>query len=52
MFEKIRSMSPKTRWFAFNWFIYFLALIVTALYCYARLDFARTQPPVEHVKKT
>ena len=38
MLKKLKATDPKVRWFAFNWFIYFLALIVTTLYCYLRLS--------------
>jgi hypothetical protein len=34
----------KTKWFLFNWLIYGLALILTLVYCYLRLDFVRSGP--------
>ncbi|MEI8124257.1 MAG: hypothetical protein WCG42_00700 [Parachlamydiaceae bacterium] len=34
--------SPKTKSFVLNWMIYGLTIIVTAIYCYARLDFVRS----------
>lgn len=37
MIKKLLKMDPKTRWFAFNWAIYLLILIVTTLYSYFRL---------------
>lgn len=42
----------KVFWFVFNWFIYLLVLIVTTVYSYARLDYVRTKPLSENVKKT
>jgi len=51
MFEKFRSHDSKTKWFVFNWVIYLLLLVITTIYCYARLDFVRTTPPPkENVK--
>ena len=52
MLERLRKMNSKTRWFVFNWVIYFLCMIATTLYCYGRLDFVRTKNLSEHVKKT
>lgn len=50
MLEKIRSINPHTRWFIFQWVVYFILMLVTTVYCYARLDYVRTQPPKENVK--
>lgn len=52
MFGKIRRISPKTRWFIFNWAIYFLLMLVTTIYAYGRLDFVRTKNISENVKTT
>lgn len=41
---KIAMSDNKTRWFLFNWVIYGLALIITLVYCYLRLDFVRSGP--------
>lgn len=38
----LKDANPKTRYFAFNWAIYGIAIIVTTLYCYARLDYVRS----------
>lgn len=46
------TVNPKMRWFIFNWALYILALILTTVYAYARLDFVRTQPYSENVEKT
>ena len=34
-----KEASPQTKYFALNWAIYGIAIIASALYCYARLDF-------------
>lgn len=50
MFEKIRSINPHTRWFIFQWAVYFILMLLTTVYVYARLDFVRTKPLEENVK--
>lgn len=40
--EEYNESSTKTKWFIFNWAIYGLALLITTLYCYARLDYVRS----------
>lgn len=53
MIEQIKNYAaPHTRWFIFNWVIYFILLIFTTVYCYARIDFVRTQPLQENVEQT
>lgn len=50
MFEKIRSINPHTRWFIFQWAVYFILIVLSTVYVYARLDFVRTKPLEENVK--
>lgn len=53
MLKKLSALRSKTLWFAFNWAAYFILLIATFVYSYARLDFVRTTPPpIENVKQT
>ena len=45
MFEWLREYTeanPQTRYFVLNGLIYGLAIIITTLYCYGRLDFVRS----------
>ena len=44
--------SPQTKFFALNWFIYGLAIIVTTIYCYAQLNFGKSDPDSKQVAKT
>jgi|LakMenEpi03Aug12_release.lakeMendotaPanAssembly.Ray.scaffolds.fasta_scaffold110694_3 hypothetical protein len=39
---KFKDASPQTKYFALNWFVYGLALIVSTVYCYGRLDYVRS----------
>ena len=50
MFEKIKSINAHTRWFIFQWAVYFILMLLTTLYVYARLEFVRTKPLEENVK--
>lgn len=36
--------NPQTKYFVLNGLIYGLAIIITTLYCYGRLDFVRSYP--------
>ena len=48
MIKRMRQFfeaSSKTKYFALNWIVYGAALIITTLYCYARLDYVRSGPP-------
>lgn len=50
MFKWIRAFKEadrKTQYFALNWLLYTLAIVVTTLYCYARLDFVRSGMPLK-----
>jgi hypothetical protein len=38
------NASAQTQFFVLNWIVYGLAIIITACYCYARLDFVRSYP--------
>ena len=39
--EQFKEADPKTKSFIFNWFIYGLALVLTTVYCYSRINYAR-----------
>lgn len=41
-FEEYNESTPQTKYFILNWIIYGLAIIITTVYCYARLDFVRS----------
>lgn len=47
-----READPKTKSFIFNWAIYGIAIIVTTIYCYGRLDFDRTGKPQKAQEET
>lgn len=40
--KQYQAASPQTKYFIFNWIIYGLAIIITTVYCYGRLDFVRS----------
>jgi hypothetical protein len=40
--RQYNAATAQTRYFVLNWIVYGLALIVTTVYCYARLDFVRS----------
>jgi hypothetical protein len=45
MFKWIQEFfesSRKTKYFALNWAVYGIAIIVSTAYCYGRLDFVRS----------
>lgn len=48
-----RGAKPQTKYFILNWFVYGLVIILTTVYCYARLDYVRSdhRPPTEDTKK-
>lgn len=48
--SEFSQANPKTKWFIFNWAIYGIAIIVTTVYCYARLNFVRSYK-IEEPKK-
>ncbi|GAB4225799.1 MAG: hypothetical protein Tsb0021_01110 [Chlamydiales bacterium] len=41
----LRDADSKTRWFYFQWIIYMIAIILTTVYAYARLEFDRSGKP-------
>ena len=41
------NSSAETKWFAFNWAIYLLVIILSTVYCYARLDYVRSYQKVD-----
>lgn len=40
--EQYNESNPKTKSFILTWIIYSLALVITTVYCYARLDYVRS----------
>lgn len=48
--SEFSQASSKTKWFIFNWAIYGIVMVVTTLYCYARLNYVRSKaPPSEQI---
>ncbi len=45
--EKYRKSNPKTKNFILTCVIYGLVIILTTIYCYARLDFVRSNNKVQ-----
>lgn len=47
--EEYKEAKSQTKYFILNWLVYGIAIIVTTVYCYARLDFVRSNktPPSE-----
>jgi Na+/melibiose symporter-like transporter len=46
-FRKFQSAKPQTKFFIMNWTFYFILMLVTTLWCYARIEYvhqARQQP--------
>lgn len=41
-FREYNDSSSQTKYFVLNWLVYGLALIITTVYCYARLDSVRS----------
>lgn len=52
MFEwlkKYGESNPQTKYFTLNALVYGLAIVITTVYCYGRLDFARSyRAPTVH----
>jgi hypothetical protein len=42
LIQKFREASFQTKFFVLNWIVYTIAIIVTTIYAYARLDFVRS----------
>jgi len=43
-FHRYYEASRQTKFFIWNWAIYGIALLITTIYCYGRLDFVRSYP--------
>jgi hypothetical protein len=41
-FRRYYEANAQTKVFIWNWVVYGLALIITTVYCYGRLDFVRS----------
>lgn len=51
--EQFKEADPKTKSFIFNWFIYGLVLVLTTVYCYSRINYARdTEKPAQATTQT
>lgn len=50
-FRMLRHADSKTRWFYFQYIIYMLAIILSTVYAYARLDFDRTGPQKTEIQQ-
>lgn len=48
-YRQFKNANSETKWFILNWAVYGLAIIITTVYCYARLDFVRSYktPPTK-----
>lgn len=54
MFKWIKwynEADSQTRFFILNWVVYSIALIITTLYCYGRLDYVRTYQTPSTIEK-
>lgn len=40
--KEYNEASSQTKYFVLNWLVYGLALLITTVYCYARLDYVRS----------
>ena len=40
--KEYNESSSQTKYFVLNWLVYGLALLITTVYCYARLDYVRS----------
>lgn len=40
--KEYNDSSSQTKYFVLNWLVYGLAILITTVYCYARLDFVRS----------
>lgn len=52
MLKRFFKADFQTKIFYLNWGIYGLAIVASTIYCYARLDFARSGPPSPKQVKT
>lgn len=47
--RQYNQATSQTKYFVLNWLIYGLAILITTIYCYARLDFVRSyKTPLAH----
>lgn len=52
-FKEYNEASSQTKYFVLNWLVYGLALLITTVYCYARLDYVRSyRTPSVHERET
>ena len=40
--KQYSNASSQTKYFILNWVVYSLAMLITTVYCYGRLDFVRS----------
>lgn len=40
--KQYNEASKQTKYFIWNWVIYGLAILITTVYCYGRLDYVRS----------
>lgn len=40
--DQYNEASPQIKYLILNWLVYGLVIIITTVYCYARLDFVRS----------
>lgn len=48
--DEYNQSTPKTKSFLLTWIVYALVLIITTVYCYARLDFVRSYKTPEDLQ--
>lgn len=49
LIREYTKSNPAIQFFTANWLLYAIVMLITTVYCYARLDFARsykTPPPI------
>ncbi len=54
LLKRYNQANPQIKYFAINWLVYGLAILITTVYCYARLDYVRsyrTPVVVQHHQK-
>ena len=49
--QNFRKASAQTQFFFLNCIVYGMAIIVTAIYCYVRLDYVRSYPTGNEAKQ-
>lgn len=48
--KRYNEATPQTKFFVWNAVIYSLAILITTIYCYGRLDFVRSYPSPSTIK--